>query len=297
MSLAPSISITLRAVALARAWGTPCSRGPLWATARKVMEMLGASDIAALRDAPMDKLLGVYAKLGPLSASLSPVVDGRGLPAHPFDPSATLVSQNVPLMIGTCRTETVFVFNGDRFFKMDWDALPAAIQPYMAKADGKAVIAAYRQLLPQAKAADIFYDITTKIMMERNTIRLAERKAALNAAPVFVYKLTWPTPVYGGDWRTPHTLDIPFVFDNIASSPNLAGTGAAPQAMAELMSKAWISFARSGDPNTPALPAWPRYDAARRPTMQFDLPPRLADNPAGPALEILRDSLVWDMTA
>ena len=67
--------------------------------------------------------------------------------------------------------------------------------------------------------------------------------------------------------------------------------------MADQMSESWLAFARSGDPNTRALPQWPRYDAKRRPTMQFDLPPRVADNPAGPALNILSDTQVWDMTA
>jgi para-nitrobenzyl esterase len=151
--------------------------------------------------------------------------------------------------------------------------------------------------MPEAKPADIFYDITTKIMMERNSIHIAERKAALNAAPAYVYKLTWATPVYNGAWRTPHTLDIPFIFDNVAVSPNLTGTGPEAQLMADQMSEAWLAFARSGDPNTKALPDWPRYGAKRRSTMQFDLPPRVTDNPAGPALDILRDTQVWDMTA
>jgi para-nitrobenzyl esterase len=275
--------------------GVPQERAT--ATARKVMEMLNVKDVAGLRAAPMQDLLGVYAKLGPLSPSLSPVVDSRGLPAHPFEPAATTISKDVPLLIGTCRTETAFVFNGDRWFNLTWDALPGAIQTYMAKADGAKVIADYKKLMPEAKPADVFYDVTTKIMMERNSVHIAERKAALNAAPTYVYNLTWPTPVYNGVWRTPHTLDIPLIFDNVAVSPNLTGTGPEAQLMADQMSEAWLAFARSGNPNTKALPEWPRYNAQRRPTMQFDLPPRVADNPAGPALDILRDTQVWDMTA
>jgi para-nitrobenzyl esterase len=275
--------------------GVPQERATV--TARKVMEMLNVSDAKGLAAAPMQDLLSVYSKLGPLSPSLSPVVDGRGLPAHPFEPAATTISKDVPLLIGTCRTETAYIFNGDRWFNLAWDGLAAAIQPYMAKADGAAVISEYRKLMPEAKAADVFYDITTKIMMERNSVHIAERKAALNAAPAYVYQLTWPTPVHGGVWRTPHTLDIPFIFDNVAVSPNLTGTGPEAQRMADQMSEAWLAFARSGNPNAKALPQWPRYDASRRPTMQFDLPPRVVDNPAGPALDILRDTQVWDMTA
>ncbi|MEO6340766.1 MAG: carboxylesterase/lipase family protein [Caulobacteraceae bacterium] len=277
--------------------GVPQTRAT--ATVRRVLSDLGAgpNDVAALRNAPMDKLLAVYAKLGPMSQSLSPVVDGRGLPNHPFDPAAPSASRDVPLLIGTCRTETTFVFNGDKYFNMSWEALPTLMQPYMAKASSGDIVAAYRKLMPAAAPADIFYDVLTKIMMERNTVTLAERKAALGAAPAYVYELTWATPVHGGVWRSPHTLDIPFIFDDLGHSPNLAGTGPDSQAMADLMSEAWIAFARSGNPQTKALPTWPKYDAKRRATMQFDLPPKLADNPAGPALDILRDTMFWDMTA
>ena len=47
------------------------------------------------------------------------------------------------------------------------------------------------------------------------------------------------------------------------------------------MSGALLAFARSGDPNHAALPAWPRYSLARRETMRFDDPPTPAEDPRG----------------
>ena len=56
-------------------------------------------------------------------------------------------------------------------------------------------------------------------------------------------------------------------------------TGGDQQHMADLMSDAWIAFARTGSPQTKALPTWPTYDATRRATMIFDSKPRVENDP------------------
>ena len=68
------------------------------------------------------------------------------------------------------------------------------------------------------------------------------------------------------------------MLDNVESSRVLMGPGPAPQLMAKQMSAAWLAFARTGDPNTPALPNWPAYDAARRATMVFNLESRVVED-------------------
>ncbi len=49
--------------------------------------------------------------------------------------------------------------------------------------------------------------------------------------------------------------------------------------MAETLAGAWIAFARTGDPYTPALPAWPAFDAARRATLILGPDTRVVDDP------------------
>jgi para-nitrobenzyl esterase len=44
------------------------------------------------------------------------------------------------------------------------------------------------------------------------------------------------------------------------------------------MSRAWINFARTGDPSQPGL-AWPAYDPGRRATMIFDTASAVVDDP------------------
>jgi para-nitrobenzyl esterase len=93
--------------------------------------------------------------------------------------------------------------------------------------------------------------------------------------------LNWQTPVDGGKWKAPHTLDIPLVFDNAAYGASMVGRGPEAQWMADLMSDAWIAFARTGNPATPHFPSWPRFELDRRATMVFDLYPQVVDDPRG----------------
>jgi len=51
-------------------------------------------------------------------------------------------------------------------------------------------------------------------------------------------------------------------------------------ALADLVSDAWVSFARTGDPGHGGLPGWPAYSAEGRSTMVLDVQPALVDDPS-----------------
>ena len=143
--------------------------------------------------------------------------------------------------------------------------------------EASARYAALKADFPNDSPTYLATHLTTYGRMFAGSVQIAERKAAQGRAKAYFYLLEWETPV--GPFKSPHTLEIPLVFDNVETSRPLLGPGPAPQVMAKQMSAAWLAFARTGDPNTPVLPNWPAYEPGRRATMIFNQTSRVVDDP------------------
>jgi para-nitrobenzyl esterase len=141
------------------------------------------------------------------------------------------------------------------------------------------LVAAAKARYPNENPSYLFTDITSKAAFV-SSAALAERKSA-QPAPVYLYVWEGRTAVDGGMMRAPHTTEIPFAFDNVALGPMLLGSAPATMLLGRQASAAWTAFARTGDPNDPksTLPHWPKYDAATRATMMFNLKSRVESDP------------------
>jgi para-nitrobenzyl esterase len=106
--------------------------------------------------------------------------------------------------------------------------------------------------------------------MRMGSIMLAERKFKQGKAPVYLYLFAWRSPALGGKLGAPHTVEIPFVFDNTDIPKVMTTGGSEVKALAAKVSEAWIQFARSGNPNHKGLPNWPAYTIPERATMVFN---------------------------
>jgi para-nitrobenzyl esterase len=202
-----------------------------------------------------------------MTMGFAPTVDGVAVPRHPFHPTASDVAADVPLMIGSTRTELTLQSDAAAF-SLDEVALRGRVQQLVGGA-ADAIVALYRKANPTARQSDLYFLIASDYRYGAPAMKIAERRAALGKGPVYLYYFRWETPLEGGRLKSPHTIEIPFVFDNVQASRLTAGaTGA--QALADRVSDAWLAFARSGDPNTSKLPHWPAFDASRRATMMFD---------------------------
>lgn len=212
--------------------------------------------------------------------ALSPVVDGRSLPSNPFDPMAPDISRDVPVIVGTNKDEGTLFMSADPLFgKMTEDQARARFTAMLGDR-GAAAFDVYRDARPKDPPTYWVTALMTDMMMRMDSVRLAERKFAQNGAPVFMYRLDWETPILDGAMRSPHGLDVPLVFDTVETKRMVLGSGPEPQRLAAVMSKAWIDFARTGDPSQREL-AWPSYDATSRQTMIFDTTSHIVSDPDG----------------
>jgi para-nitrobenzyl esterase len=239
-----------------------------------------------LQSVPLDRLLAANAaalkmtdQTAPGYVPNTPMVDGKAIPAHPWDPAAPALSAHIPLLIGWARTE-------DTFFErptpedpaLDEAGLAARAARYL-RTDPTQVIEVYRRAHPEASPWDLYILIASDYPRGIYARELARRKAAQAAAPAWLYRYDWETPEGGGHLRSPHTIEVPFVFHNIAIAGPLISKMPQAYALAEKTSAAWVAFARTGNPNTAGVPRWPAYSGGARDTMLFNDVLRVEQDP------------------
>lgn len=266
---------------------TPRIATPL---AKNLMETAGVSSVEELAAMPIDDFIEAMMKSRTRGAFYRPVVDGRSITRQPYTPDANPVSADIALLVGTNNNEMRLQggLGSPENFALTWEQLPDKLKAFTGDADVEEVIAGMRAAHPDYDASDVFFQVATFRNYRGTALLQAERKSE-QSAPVYMYRLDWKTPVEGGRLETPHALDIAFVFDNVARSTSFTGPETAQtQRMADLMADAWIAFARSGNPNTAALPQWPTYDVPGRATMIFDLDPQVVNDPDGEERELLQ---------
>lgn len=248
--------------------------------AEAVLQAVGltSKQMAELQMVPVAQLLAAIAPasraIGPTDHKLfdrynfGPVVDGRILPAQPYDPAATDISKNIPLMIGDMKDEmAIFLAPDDKIWNRTLSEAELRTRvAAVANTDTDRVIELYKRLHPETNPAELLIAILTDSNFRLRSLTLAQRKASQNAAPVYMYAFNWETPVHGGRLKAPHAMDVPFTFDTLE---HVGSTDRSPTAheLAARMSTTWIAFARTGKPDNPAIPHWPAYNAQTRETM------------------------------
>jgi para-nitrobenzyl esterase len=210
----------------------------------------------------------------------SPALDELTFAAHPWDPEAPPSAAGVPMLIGTCRTELSNQLGDEATFALDTTGLVERLRAFVPSDDIAGLVSLFERTNPGASTPELFFKISTARGYWRDSLLQTEAKARQGGAPVYAYRLMWRTPIEGGRRITPHSLDLPFMFDNVARAAHMVGPASEETAaMANMMSETWLAFARSGDPNQRSVPAWKPYDLETRTVMLLDMPPSAASDP------------------
>jgi para-nitrobenzyl esterase len=259
--------------------------------AEAVLIKLGLTrlQLGELQALPFERLIAAIGPakkmVGPPAAprldryDFGPVVDGAVLPGHPFDPTAPDASADIPVLVGGVKDEmAIYLAPEDKVWErsLTEDELRARVAEVAGAATDR-VLETYRRLHPGANPAERLISTLTDSNFRIRTLTLAERKAAKARAPVWLYSFDWETPVFGGRLKAFHALDVPFVFDTI----DLVGStdrGAVAHDLARRVSTTWATFARTGNPDNPAIPHWPAYSEGERATLLLDRECRVAND-------------------
>ena len=213
---------------------------------------LGVNSLQELRALPVDKILEAAKKKGPIG--FPPNIDGRLLTEPVPATYAAAKQAHVPLLAGWNRDEGNFLANGMSPEK--WKALAAGMFKERAEE--------FLKLYPgdnDEQTAVSAGDYGGDSFIAFGTWKWLEAHRKTGDSPVYRYHFelrALPSKYHPGSWAF-HSDDIEYVFGTLDTRP---GQTVRPEdrALSEQMMGYWTNFAKTGDPNGPGLPPWPKYD-------------------------------------
>jgi len=132
---------------------------------------------------------------------------------------------------------------------------------------------------PSQSVAELAQQVGRVEMMIEPARFVAQRVAACGQRS-YEYRFSYvATPLRGKLSGAPHSSEIPYVFDTLRDSSwgNFGkGLTANDLKIAAQMNSYWANFAKTGDPNGPGLPHWPRFTKSGDELMNFTV-----DGPKG----------------
>jgi len=195
----------------------------------------------------------------------APSVDGVVLLQQPFSPGFAEISKDIPLMIGTTLNELINTAYGEKTLTLE-QAKERLSKIYGNKTER--FVELFKKAYPNCTPQDL---LSIDTVFRPYTIRTADARVKQSNAPVYVYLLTWKSPVDNASKGSFHGLDIPLAFYNVDLRPDWTGNVKEAWELADKMSSAWINFAKTGNPNVEGkLPKWKKYTVKEGATMIFD---------------------------
>jgi para-nitrobenzyl esterase len=236
-------------------------------------------DTLAYRDlvkAGNDALLKISGPRKPGSSTMfgfAPSADGVVLIQQPFSHGFANISNEIPLMMGSTLNELMITVYAEKDLTME------EAKEHLVKESGEKTnqyIKLFAKAYPDYTPQDL---LSVDTVFRPNTIRTADVRALQGSAQLYVYFLAWKSLVNSATKGSFHGLDIPLVFNNVDLRPDWTGNSEEAWGLADLMSSAWLNFAKTGNPNVDGkLPEWKSYTKENGATMYFDKKCRIVNN-------------------
>jgi para-nitrobenzyl esterase len=188
-------------------------------------------------------------------------IGGEAVPRNPLDALLDGAGRRIPVLIGSTSEEyRLWLVPSGAVDKASW--LTVALARLAARVPAR-IVRAHRARRPDALPGEVLGEVMTDMLLRGPITRFADSRAsAPGAAPTWVYEFRWKSPV--DRLGAAHVMELGFVFDRLAE-PDAIGIGGpdGPQALADAMHAAWVSFVVDGHPG------WEPW-SARRPVQAFD---------------------------
>jgi para-nitrobenzyl esterase len=260
----------------------------------RLAETMGVASCTrqTLASAPFSELVAATEEIGrrrpdpgKLPLPFLPVVDGVFLPQHPLQAVEQGVASGVDLLVGTNRDElSLFGLGRPEFMSLDDPGLVRWASNAAPDVPSDELIAVYRaERASRSEAVDahaVMVAAGSDGIFRWPSLQLAAAQG-IHEAGVFVYLFDWGSPAFGGVLGSCHALELPFVFGvvHVPAVQLFTGSGPAVEALSLQMQRAWLAFARGGDPSHAELGSWPSWDPTSRSTMIFGARTGLVDRP------------------
>ncbi|NCB91569.1 MAG: carboxylesterase/lipase family protein [Clostridia bacterium] len=171
-------------------------------------------------------------------------------------------AKHIPLMMGSVFGEFMSQYEPEPE-KLSEDKQRAIVEKVFGEHTDE-VIEAFREAYPEKP---ICYAVTVDSIFRIPTMRYVEEWARQSESPVYNWMLTYCFD-YMGTYPAWHCSEIPFVMHNI-DLVEVYGCEECGKLQEEI-NGAWVSFAKTGDPNHEKLPEWPAFDPQTGAVMIFD---------------------------
>ena len=220
---------------------------------------------------------GVNPMPGVQGVNWGPVVDGKLIPRHTWDPAAPDQSSNVPLIVGTVLNES---YNTVQMGNASLETVDAAgakkLLQLMTGSHTDEVFAVAQKLYPKASPFELF-SRSAALRGRQNALKQAELKTKQGSA-AYHYRFEYQSPLCDGRARAFHTSELPFCFQNASLCAKLTGNTPQSHELSSRVAGAWAAFAKTGDPNHGGIPKWEAFNE-KIPTMIFDVECSLKQDP------------------